>query len=208
MKVVLCYGDSNTWGYDPATKKRFAPDVRWTGVTQAQLGDGYRVIEEGLNGRTTVWDDPIEGYKNGKEQIIPCIESHKPIDLVIIGLGVNDLKQRFSVPAWDIAASAGKLVEIVQKSATGPDDSAPAVLLLCPAKVGKLSEFADMFGGAVEKSAQLADQYERVAGEYDCPWFDIGAVATSSDLDGIHFEAGEHRKIGEAIAARVKAILE
>lgn len=97
MKNILCYGDSNTWGYDAETKNRFPPDVRWTGILKRTLGEGYHVIEEGLNGRTTVWDDPIEGYKNGREYLIPCLESHRPLDLVIIMLGTNNLKKRFSL---------------------------------------------------------------------------------------------------------------
>ena len=97
MKTILCYGDSNTWGYNPATTERSSRDERWTGILRRELDDGYLVIEEGLNGRTTVWDDPIEGYKNGKEYLIPCLETHKPLDLVIIMLGTNDLKVRFSV---------------------------------------------------------------------------------------------------------------
>ncbi len=104
MKKILCYGDSNTWGHIPVTGGRYGDDVRWTGVLQAALGEGYRVIEEGLNGRTTVHDDPIEGvYKNGKHYLIPCLESHRPLDLVIMMLGTNDLKMRFSLPPSDIA---------------------------------------------------------------------------------------------------------
>ena len=105
MKTILCYGDSNTWGYDPSSQQRFGPEERWTGVLQKELGMEYRIIEEGLNGRTTVWDDPIEGFKNGMSYLIPCIESHKPFDLITIMLGTNDLKIRFSVSAYDIAES-------------------------------------------------------------------------------------------------------
>ena len=82
MNTVLCYGDSNTWGYAPATRRRYAPDVRWTGVLADRLGGGYRVIEEGLNGRTTRWDDPIELGRNGLTYLRPCVESHNPIDLM------------------------------------------------------------------------------------------------------------------------------
>jgi lysophospholipase L1-like esterase len=96
MKAILCYGDSNTWGYDPVTKGRFPRDMRWTGVLRQSLGDDYLVIEEGLNGRTTVWDDPIEGYKNGAAYLVPCLTTHRPLDLVIIMLGTNDLKRSSS----------------------------------------------------------------------------------------------------------------
>ena len=87
MKTVLCYGDSNSWGYDPTSKERFAPETRWTGVLAESLGVAFRVIEEGLNGRTTVWDDPIEGHKNGQTYLVPCLASHKPIDLVVLNVG-------------------------------------------------------------------------------------------------------------------------
>ncbi len=103
MFEVLCYGDSNTWGADPAGGGRFSRDERWPGVLQKSLGDEYHIIEEGLGGRTTVWEDPIEGHKNGKEYLIPCLATHAPLDLVIIMLGTNDLKKRFSVSAQDVA---------------------------------------------------------------------------------------------------------
>ena len=91
MKTILCYGDSNTWGFEPVTRNLYGRTERWTGILRQELGLDYDVIEEGLNGRTTVWDDPIEGHKNGKEQIIPILKSHQPLDLVTIMLGTNDL---------------------------------------------------------------------------------------------------------------------
>jgi len=116
MKTILCYGDSNTWGYNPATGGRFSRDKRWTRVLVQELVDGYYVIEEGLNGRTTALSDPIEGpHKNGKEYLVPCLESHQPLDLVTIMLGTNDLKKRFSLSAFDIANGAGVLVDIVRQ---------------------------------------------------------------------------------------------
>jgi lysophospholipase L1-like esterase len=206
-KVILCYGDSNTWGYDPATQDRFPRDKRWTGVLRRELGEGYLVVEEGLNGRTTVWDDPIEGYKNGKEYLIPCLETHKPIDLVIIMLGTNDLKMRFGVPACDIAAGAGVLVDIVSKSETGTGDSAPPVLLIAPPPVAKLTELAEMFEGSTPISKLLSRHFRLVAAERGCALLDASEVIVSSDLDGIHFELGEHQKLGEAVAARVKEMI-
>jgi len=152
MKTILCYGDSNTWGYNPLTKERYSREERWTGILQKELGEDYEVIEEGLNGRTTVWDDPIEGYKNGKEYLIPCLESHRPVDLVIIMLGTNDLKKRFSLSTFEIANGAKVLVNIVQKSKAGPGEIAPKVLLMAPPPVGKLTELAEEFEGAEEKS--------------------------------------------------------
>jgi lysophospholipase L1-like esterase len=208
MKTILCYGDSNTWGYEPATKERYSRAERWTGILQRELGAEYYVVEEGLNGRTTVWDDPIEGYKNGKEQLIPCLTSHKPIDLVTIMLGTNDLKRRFSLGAYDIAEGAGALVNIVQKSDCGPQEGAPKVLLMAPPPVAKLTEYAEMFEAAEVKSRRFSEHYRRVAQEYGCEFLDTAQVIVSSELDGIHFEVSEHQKLGRAVAARVREILE
>lgn len=204
MKTILCYGDSNTWGYDPVSMDRFPRDDRWTGVLRNELGDGYEIIEEGLNGRTTVWDDPIEGYKNGKEYLIPCLETHKPIDIVVIMLGTNDLKVRFSVSAFDIANSAGVLVDIVQRSKTGPKNTAPKVILMAPPPVSKLTGFAEAFEGAEAKSKKFSEHYKRVAREYGCDFIDTKDIIVSSELDGIHFEKDEHKKLGKAVALKIK----
>jgi lysophospholipase L1-like esterase len=201
----MCYGDSNTWGYNPDTGLRFPRDARWTGVLRRELGDGYEIIEEGLNGRTTVWDDPVEGYKNGKEQLIPCLETNKPLDMVIIMLGTNDLKMRFSVPACDIAASAGVLVGITQRSETGVNGS-PKVLLMAPPPVSKLTDFAEMFESAEAKSRKFSQHYRHVAEEYGCDFLDTAEVIVSSKLDGIHFEKDEHQKLGKAVADAVRGI--
>ncbi len=206
-KTILCYGDSNTWGYNPATQGRYARHERWPGVLRTDLGEGYLVIEEGLNGRTTVWDDPIEGYKNGKEYLIPCLETHMPIDLVVIMLGTNDLKMRFSVPACDIAAGAGVLVEVVARSQAGPDGRAPQVLLIAPPPVARLSDFAEFFEGATAKSRGFARHFGLVAAELGCAFLDASEVIVSSDLDGIHLDLSEHRKLGEAVAGCVKRLL-
>ena len=207
MKTILCYGDSNTWGYNAADAGRFPREVRWTGVMAHELGAGYHVIEEGLNGRTTVWDDPIEGYKNGKEYLIPCLETHRPIDLVVLMLGSNDLKVRFSVSAYDIANGAGVLVDVIHKSAAGPDGRAPQVLLMAPPPIATLSEFAEMFDGAAAKSAKFAQHYKRVADERGCAFLDTATVIVSSYMDGIHLDPSEHGKLGLAVAGRVRELL-
>src|ERR671917_870887 len=150
MRTVLCYGDSNTWGYDPATRERFPPHVRWTGVLATLLGAEYRVIEEGLNGRTTRWDDPIEPGRNGLTYLRPCIESHKPLDLMVIMLGTNDLKRRFNLVASDIAQSAAELAQLAWRFANGPDGARAKALLVAPPAVSTLTEFDQMFEGARE----------------------------------------------------------
>jgi lysophospholipase L1-like esterase len=207
MRTILCYGDSNTWGYEPATGNRYPEDVRWPGVLARELGSGFRVIEEALNGRTTVREDPVEDYKNGKDYLRPCLQSQAPLDLVIIALGVNDLKARFFASASDAADGAGVLVSIAQRSGVGPDGTSPRVLLVAPPPVGRLTELAQMFAGAEEKSKGFSRQYQRVAEKYGCELLDAGEVVRASDRDGIHLEATEHRKLGEAVAASVKKTL-
>ena len=207
MRTVLCYGDSNTWGYEPATGERFPEDVRWPGVLARELGNGFRVIEEALNGRTTVREDPVEEYKNGKDYLRPCLESHAPLDVVILALGVNDLKARFFASASDVADGAGVLVSIVQRSGAAPNGGSPTVLLVAPPPVGVLTELALMFAGAEEKSRGFSRQYRRVAEKYGCRLLNAGDVVQASDRDGIHLEADEHRKVGEAVAASVKESL-
>ena len=138
---------------------------------------------------------------------MPCLQTHKPIDLVVIMLGSNDLKMRFSVPAYDIANGAGVLVDTVKKSDAGPDEGAPKVLLMAPPPVAKLTEFAEMFEGAEAKSTRFSEHYRRVAEEQGCEFFDTSEVIVSSDIDGIHFEVGEHQKLGKAVADQVRRIL-
>jgi lysophospholipase L1-like esterase len=207
MKTILCYGDSNTWGYDPATGGRLDIDARWPGVLRRESGNGYHVIEEGLPGRTTVWDDPIEQHKNGKTYLLPCIYSHTA-DLVIILLGTNDLKHRFSLTAFDIAQGAKLLASLVMKSNAGPDWSAPRALLIAPPPVTKLSFFAEMFKGALEKSLEFGKYYALAARECGCHYLDAGEYIQSGDKDGIHFEKGEHEKLGKAVADKAREILE
>ena len=209
MKTIVCYGDSNTWGYDPATSTRFAPDVRWTGVMAAELGAGYRVVEEGLSGRTTVWEDPIEEHRNGKTYLMPCMMSHKPIDLVILMLGTNDLKTRFNVSASDIASGAALLAEKILASDTGIDGAAPQVLLAAPPPVGTLdsTRLEPLFAGSEEKSQQFDHWYRLKAEELGIPYFNAGDHVTCSPLDAIHYEAAEHHRLGLAMAQKVREIM-
>lgn len=209
MKTVLCYGDSNTWGADPGGEARYPKDVRWSGVLQYALGNDYDVIAEGLPGRTTVFEDPIEEQRNGKSYLLPCLYSHMPIDLVIILLGTNDMKQRFSVSAMDSALGAGVLVQMIQKSTAGPDGKAPKVLLLAPPPIIAIDHplFADMFAGADVLSRRFGECYRAIATMYQCGFFDTASVLSSSTRDGIHLEKEAHHALGTALAEQVQKIL-
>ena len=204
MKTILCYGDSNTWGYRPGSGERYEQSERWTRRLQAMLGDGFSVIEEGQNGRTTVHDDPVDGFKNGLSYLLPCLESHKPVDLVVLMLGTNDLKHRFAVSAAEIAKSVARLVQVIRSCEFGPAGQAPRVLLLAPPPLGKLSHLADIFAGAYEKSLQLSGVYRQVAAERGCYFLDTATVVRLSDTDGVHLDAEQLPRLADAVAAAVR----
>jgi lysophospholipase L1-like esterase len=213
VKNVLCYGDSNTWGYDAVKKFRYPADVRWTGVLGSELGPGYHVIEEGLNARTTVWDDPFEEGKNGKETLIPILSSHCPLDLVIIMLGTNDLKNRFGLSACDISLGAGVLVDLAMKSKSGDLWGTPKVLLVSPVHIADNicdSEFAGFFNvdTVVQTSRKLGNYYKGISASYGCDFMDAAAVVAPSPVDAIHLDAQSHGLLGRAVADRVRMILE
>ncbi|WP_158816995.1 SGNH/GDSL hydrolase family protein [Methylocapsa sp. S129] len=204
MSVIVAYGDSNTWGYDPAAGARFAPGVRWTGIMQSELGASFKVIEEGLNGRTTVFDDPIEPYRNGLAYLPPCLLSHAPLDLIIISLGCNDLKRRFWLSASDIAQGVERLVLTAKSFPVGRNGGPPDIILAAPPPVVELTAFADMFEGAREKSRELGARYRAVAKLHGVGFVDAGEHIHCSPLDGIHFEADQHARLGRVMAATVR----
>lgn len=136
MYNILCFGDSNTFGTNPAGG-RWPWEQRWTGLLQNELGSSYRIIEDGCGGRTTGLDDPIEGDRNGLRHLGVSLHSHRPLDLVILMLGTNDMKHRFSLLPIDIAHSAARLGELVQSYPYGPAYPVPKVLLVSPICSGR-----------------------------------------------------------------------
>jgi lysophospholipase L1-like esterase len=208
QKNILCFGDSNTWGFPPDCGARYDRQTRWPGVLQQALGEDYYVIEEGLPGRNTVWDDPVEGGKNGLKQLLPLIHSHMPLDLLIIMLGTNDFKNRFSVSPLDISWSIGRLVKAARDSGHPLLGEAPEVLVLCPPPLADLSNspFAGILVGAEAKSRQLAAVLGSFCEDNQIRMFDAGSVVQTSPVDGVHWEPEEHRKLGVAVAGQVQAI--
>lgn len=213
MKTILCYGDSNTWGSAtrPGNDGRYAPHERWPGVLQSKLTGTWTVIAEGLSGRTTVHPDPIEGrWLDGSAYLHPCLRSHRPLDVVAIMLGTNDLKQRFGVGPADIAAGVGALLAIVRKSESGPGGSVPKMLVICPPPIldrhGEAVWLEAMFAGGYEKSLHLAPAYRAKAEEHGAAFLDAGAVISSSAFDGIHLDADMHAILGGAVADKIAAL--
>ncbi|MFI0843761.1 SGNH/GDSL hydrolase family protein [Mesorhizobium sp. IMUNJ 23232] len=210
-KTVMCFGDSNTYGAIPtlarAGRHRFAPDRRWPGIMRRQLGNGWDVIEEGQGGRTTVHDDPIEGiHKNGLKSLPVCLETHMPLDAVVLMLGTNDLKHRFSVTPNDIADSVEILVRIIQRSEAGHAGAAPAVLLVAPPPMLEVDWFGQMFLGGAAKSQHFARLFREVAKRAGVPFVNAGDFVESSTVDGIHLESDAHRVLGLELAKAVQAL--
>ena len=220
MKTVLCYGDSNTWGYNPKGG-RFDYTIRWPMVMASFLNsesDGkagsadaysYWVVEEGLNGRTTCREDPVEGDKNGLRQLVPILRSHKPLDLVIIMLGTNDLKHRFNPNPYEISQGAQLVAKAALASESGPNDGKPKVLLVNPVPLSKSKVFAQMLASDAQKiSRKLAPLFKTCAAECGAEFFDSSSVikACSRD-DGIHWDADDHRRFGKAMAEQVRILL-
>ena len=147
-RTIVCYGDSNTHGAhpDPNVRTRLARGVRWPGVMRAALGEGYEVVEEALGGRCTVWDTPISPGRNGLTYLGPCLESHEPVDLVVIMLGTNDTKRAYGVTAPEIAGGAAVLVQATRGSLCGPGSTPPRVILVAPAPLGGATLHSEMWG--------------------------------------------------------------
>lgn len=212
-KTVLCFGDSNTWGYVPGEDcERFPSDVRWPGVMQAALGsDDFDVIEEAQNGRMTVWDDPYETAvsKNGAAHLPVVLESHKPLDLVVVMLGTNDLKNHMTHDAHAIAQAVGVLIDLIAASDAGPQKTAPQVLMVCPAPVSEgHCPFEHLFDTAPAISRQLPAAYREIAELREVAFLNAGDYASCPEPDCIHIDAASHAALGQAIADKVRDILQ
>ncbi|PAJ73560.1 arylesterase [Pseudoalteromonas sp. NBT06-2] len=207
MKNILCFGDSNTWGYTPITKQRYPFDVRWTGVLQANLSSNFRIIEEGLNGRTCIHDDPNRNDRNGIKFLPSLIESHSPLDLVVIMLGTNDLKASLKQSALSISLGVKEVCEAILNSEYFCHKSSK-LLLISPSYVEQVpEEDKKEFEHAEYMSRDLFQYYSKVAEELGIHFFDAAKVVNTSSLDGIHWDAEQHIHFGECLSKEVKKIL-
>lgn len=218
---ILVFGDSISWGWIPSKDavptQRYASEDRWPTVMGRALGDQYKVIVNAVSGRTTDLDDPtfpaLKGAGlNGSKSLPAVIAAHVPLDLVIIFLGTNDLKQHFRRSAFDIALGAGKLVSIVQSSGKmfgsgWYDYPAPKVLLLAPPPLGEQGAFGDLFSGGGAKSTQLAKQYEMLARSAGVAFFDTADVIETDGVDGVHLSKEAEKALGQAVAKKVDEVL-
>lgn len=219
QRTILCYGDSNTWGYVPsnnpnAVKQRYSRNERWTGLLQKLLGENYYVVEEGLNSRTTNLDYQVPPDRNGKTYLAPCLYSHAPIDLVILGLGGNDLKIYFNRTAEKIRDGLSELVDIIQASTEYGShlQNSPQILILSPLIISPIIEqFTDengvhIFEGAIKKIESLLQLYSDLAKEKNCYFLDISKTIMASPIDGMHLDIDAHKKLAQLIFEKIKNI--
>lgn len=206
MKTILCYGDSNTWGHTPGSGQRFGPDIRWPRVMATLLGPDYEIVEAGLCGRTTIWDDPFEPGLNGMETLVPVLRSASPLDLVILMLGTNDLKFK---TAWDSARACNILVKQIRANAELFRGGRAQVLLVSPPLVEEpyMFEMANPSSPCSRaESLKFGTYYQQFAQSLQTPFFDAATVA-AVELDGIHLGEAGHKALAAALAAQVRAII-
>lgn len=209
MKNILCYGDSNTFGFT-LNGGRHPYDVRWTGRLQMALGTEYRIIEEGCGGRTTVFDDEIDLGRNGRTSLPVCLASHNPLDLVILMLGTNDMKHRFQNTAWDIGQGVAQLIHLIQHYPYAPHYTAPQILVVSPIHIGPhIAEgpFGCFTADAAGLSHQLAPYIEQAARQAGCAFFDASTVAQPCAADSLHMDAASHAALAQALAPLVRQLL-
>jgi lysophospholipase L1-like esterase len=190
LKTIVCFGDSNTWGYVPGSDwKRYPRDVRWPARLATALTGEAEVIAEGLNGRTATIESPVAEGRNGLPYLVPCLRSHAPVDLLVIYLGTNNA---YWLEPLMVAGSIGRLVKVARTAEAGPDRGAPDVLVVCPPP----------FGGH-----ELAPAFREVCGPLGCELLDLEGVATYSKLDDTHLEEEGHIAVAAAVEARIRRML-
>jgi lysophospholipase L1-like esterase len=204
--TILCFGDSNTWGSPPGGGERFPRYVRWPGVLQILLSEGYHVIEEGLNGRTATLEHPWIDGRSGRAYLLPCCRSHAPLDLVIVFLGTNDLSDSYHLAAADVAEACASLVRVVKAAECGREGGTPPVLLLCPPPIRATGPNAREYETMATKSRQLGERFSEAAKAVGAELLDLDRVVRYAEMDPIHLDAGGHLALAQAVAPLARAL--
>jgi lysophospholipase L1-like esterase len=209
-KTILCYGDSLTWGYNADGPSRHLLEDRWPSVLGSLLGPDVQVIAEGLNGRTTAFDDHLAGADRNGARILPTIlATHAPVDLVIIMLGANDMKPFICGHAAGSKQGMQRLVDIIRGHDYPLDEDVPDILLVAPPALCETvdPDFAASFAGGIAQSKMLASLYSDLADVAGCGFFDAGSVAETTPADGVHLDADNTRAIGKGLEPVVRVML-
>lgn len=210
MQQLLVYSDSASWGIIPQARRRLPFHARWPGVMEIALtraGRSVRVIEDCLNGRRTVWEDPYKPGRNGLAELPQRIEIHSPLSLVMLMLGNNDLQSMHPLNSWHAAQGIATLIDAIRRAPIEPGMPVPPILVIAPPPIGTpRGPIAPKFTGASEKCAGLAAAYREIARTLGCHYFDAAGAASASTVDGIHFDEDQHRALGLALAGTVAAL--
>jgi lysophospholipase L1-like esterase len=211
VRQILVYADSLSWGIVPATRERLPFAKRWPGVLEGALvkdGHAVRVLEDCLNGRRTVFEDPYLPGRNGLLGLAQKIEMHSPLALLILMLGSNDFQSVHPHTATHAAQGIATLVRAIRAAPVEPGMPIPPVLVVAPPPFGvPQGPIAWKFTGAPQKSVGLASAYREICVALECAWFDAGSVTPSSRVDGVHLDADQHALLGAALAAPVAKLI-
>ena len=213
-KRILCYGESNVWGRIPGDDNtvRYQINERWTGILQNLLGNGYEVIEEGLNGRTTNLESPHKAGKNGAKYLFSCLETHKPLDLIILSLGKNDLKAKYNTTPESICDGIEACLQIIYEEGKTISGETPKIILVSPCIIQEKERLR--FGkkeidflGAKGKSEKLGKMYLKIVEKHNIDFLDLAQYVKVSEIDGVHLDENEHRKIAGIMYEKVIKLL-
>jgi lysophospholipase L1-like esterase len=208
---IICFGDSNTWGYDAKTQERFPEGVRWTSQLAGLLGDEFQVVEEGLSGRTSVVDDPLFEGLNGYNYLHPCLMSHAPLELVVIMLGTNDTKERFNLTAYNIAQGIVRLSAKAKVTPAGIKGSFPKVLVIAPPPIGKEyfnTEIGKSMGKNCDtKSLEMPSYLEDLLEPQGIEFLDTKEFVQMNTIDYMHLDLEGHKLLSKLVFNKIKSIL-
>lgn len=215
MKKILVFGDSHTWGFIPgsysvasSTASRYPKSQRYAGIMADTLGSDYEIVEEGLNSRTAILDDPFLPFMtNGKTYLPPCLLSHYPLDMITIMLGTNELKSRFNLNASEIAIGVRQLIWLIKSLPIGVNNANVEILIICPHHaIDGVGDFKDLFVGAESKSKDLAKYYQEICQYEKCHFLDASTIIKPSIIDGIHFDETGHLLLGQAVSGLIREV--
>lgn len=207
MKKILCYGDSNTWGYKPATGTRFSKDIRWPALMGKLLQSNYEIIEEGYNGRTALNLYPGSDPANGIDSIKKIIKKHVPVNIALIFLGLNDLFGAPEEPLWKITAAVEKIAETIKNAHSYSKFPLPEIILIGLPKINLSAEEAYFYELIINKIQAFSEMLHQLSLKKSYHFIDISGTIKTSALDGTHLDAAEHKKLAHITANYLNSLL-
>lgn len=203
MKSILCFGDSNTYGYIPGGFGRYSFEDRWPGALEALLAPQWRVIEEGLCGRTTVFRESDRPWRAAIDYIAPCAATHRPFEFAAVMLGTNDCKCEFGASADIIAQGLRDVLHVLMSEVY----STTQVLVIAPPPLSRGRSCCGDFGfdeNSRAVSLELAERFAKVAQGLGCLFFNAASVASASPADSVHMDKKSHAALARAVAGIIK----